>query len=79
MDEEMIMEFSLVKEETEVIDVERELDDMIMYSLIDGSEDEGEENGFQDDPGCKIINCKIVHEAKVSCFIVLSVIKHSFC
>ena len=28
-----------------------------MYSLIDGSEDEGEENGFQDDPGCKIINC----------------------
>ena len=41
----------------EVIDVERELDDTIMSSLIDGSEDEGEENRFQDDPGCKIINC----------------------
>ena len=51
------MEFQLVKEETEVIDVERELDDTVMYSLIDGSEDEGEENGFQDDPGSKIINC----------------------
>ena len=46
MDEEMIMEFSLVKVETEVIDVERQLDDTIMYSLIDGSEDEGEENEF---------------------------------
>ena len=49
------MELSCVKEETEVIYVKRELYDTIMYSLIDGSEDEGKENGFQDDPGCKII------------------------
>ena len=54
----MITELPLVKTETEVID---------MFSLINGFEDKGDENKFQDDPGCKIIKYNSAIVAHPTC------------